>query len=49
MDRQRAVYSLRLLMGCAAYFDFTPQERLAILKRVMDQVVAFSCPRSGHA
>lgn len=49
MDRQRAVYSLRLLMGCPVYFDFSPVERLAILKRVMAQVVAFSCSDAGHA
>ena len=47
MDRQRAVYSLRLLMGCAVYFEFAPAERLAILKRVMEQVVAFRCPISS--
>jgi hypothetical protein len=40
MERQKAVYSLRLLMGCAVYFEFPPEERLAILKRVMAQVVA---------
>ena len=40
MDRARAVYCVRLLMGCGMYLDFSLTERLAIFKRVMRQVLS---------